>query len=61
MSFVCIGYKIIVFADSCNSNLYKPKTKMLLVYDVLCNRLSWKENKFTNNKRVSCCTKVPVV
>ena len=62
MKLVCIGYKIVVCAISCdNKKLFSTKTKVLLVYDFLINQWSWKENNLTNNKYVICCIKVPVV
>ena len=59
---VSVGYKIIVFATlGYNQKLYKPKTKVLFIYDVLKDQWSLEENKLSNNNKVKCCTKVPVV
>ena len=62
LPLVSVGYKIIAFATrGSNRFLYKSKTKVIYIYDVLSNQWSFKENKLTSNKEVNCCTKVPVV
>ena len=57
-ALIGIDYKIIVFGT-----LYKGQDKLkaeiLFVYDILSDQWIVKENKIT--KKVSCCTKVPVV
>ena len=54
---VSVGFKIVVFATFS----YKSGTKDLYIYDVLKGQWSLEEIKMSNNKKIKCCTKVPVV
>ena len=57
LALVSIGYKIIAFA-TLESTVYRPKTRVLFIYDVLKDQWS---QEVTNIKEVKYCTKVPVV